>query len=175
MTDELIQRVADAIDKAEVGYSLRLTRLLDGESTYTLTYNDGSEPIEFSDIDDGYAHIRARLHRARAEAAIEGCYQHADLPTRAEKAEREWDAALKSARFWEERYYALLDAIAAAIGSTRFMDPPDGGDVSLADQVRRMRAELEAKEARLAALEDCKARLADANPNQNPSAKGERG
>lgn len=35
-----------------------------------------------------------------------------------------------------------LDAISAAIGSTRFMDPPDGGDVSLAEQVRRMREAL---------------------------------
>lgn len=60
-----------------------------------------------------------------------------------------------------------LDAISAAIGSTRFMDPPDGGDVSLVDQVRRMRAELEAKEARLAALENCKPVLADA-PSKSP-------
>jgi hypothetical protein len=58
-----------------------------------------------------------------------------------------------------------LDAVSAAIGSPRFMDPPDGGDVSLADQVRRMRAELEAKEARLAALENGPAALADAHTN----------
>lgn len=63
-----------------------------------------------------------------------------------------------------------LDAISAAIGSTRFMDPPDGGDVSLVDQVRRMRAELEAKEARLAALEDRYADLADAHSKNPPEA-----
>lgn len=36
-----------------------------------------------------------------------------------------------------------LDAISAAIGTVRYMDPPDGGDVSLAEQVRRMREENE--------------------------------
>lgn len=40
-----------------------------------------------------------------------------------------------------------LSEISAAIGSTRFMDPPDGGDVSLAEQVRRMRAALDQAEA----------------------------
>lgn len=36
-----------------------------------------------------------------------------------------------------------MDAISAAIGTVRFMDPPDGGDVSLAEQVRLMREENE--------------------------------
>lgn len=39
-----------------------------------------------------------------------------------------------------------LSAIAAAIGGVRFMDPPDGGDVSLAEQVLRMRQALEREE-----------------------------
>lgn len=43
-----------------------------------------------------------------------------------------------------------LDAISAAIGTVRFMDPPDGGDVSLAEQVRRMKAALDAAEGDLA-------------------------
>jgi hypothetical protein len=30
-------------------------------------------------------------------------------------------------------------AVSAAIGGVKFMDPPDGGDVSLSEQVRRMR------------------------------------
>jgi hypothetical protein len=43
-----------------------------------------------------------------------------------------------------------LSDIAVAIGSTRFMDPPDGGNVSLAEQVTRMRKALEKAEAALA-------------------------
>lgn len=35
-------------------------------------------------------------------------------------------------------------AVSAAIGSVEFMDPPDGGDVPLSEQVRRMRAALTA-------------------------------
>jgi hypothetical protein len=42
-----------------------------------------------------------------------------------------------------------LSAVSAAIGSVRFMDPPDGGDVSLAEQVTRMRQALERAEAAL--------------------------
>lgn len=37
---------------------------------------------------------------------------------------------------------ATLDEVSAAIGDVRYMDPPDGGDVPIAEQVRRMRAEL---------------------------------
>lgn len=43
-------------------------------------------------------------------------------------------------------------AVSKAIGSVRFMDPPDGGDVSLAEQVARMSAALTAAEAEAAAL-----------------------
>lgn len=35
-----------------------------------------------------------------------------------------------------------LDAISAAIGCNDYLDPPDGGDVPLAEQVRRMRADV---------------------------------
>lgn len=36
-----------------------------------------------------------------------------------------------------------LSAVSAAIGSVRWMDPPDGGDVTLAEQVARMRQRIE--------------------------------
>lgn len=39
---------------------------------------------------------------------------------------------------------SLSDDIAQAIGTVEFMDPPDGGDVSLPEQVRRMREALTA-------------------------------
>lgn len=51
-----------------------------------------------------------------------------------------------------ERSENELNAISAAIGSPRFMDPPDGGDVPLAEQVRRMRNALELAEANAAGL-----------------------
>ncbi|MCC7461293.1 MAG: hypothetical protein IT480_02390 [Gammaproteobacteria bacterium] len=37
---------------------------------------------------------------------------------------------------------AALDDVSAALGTNEFMDPPDGGSPSLAEQVRRMRAAL---------------------------------
>ena len=70
MNEALIAKVAEAIESAEVGYSLNLTRLVDGEHTYTLTYSDGAGPFEFSDINDGYEHIRNRKRKAQAEAVI---------------------------------------------------------------------------------------------------------
>ena len=49
-----------------------------------------------------------------------------------------------------ERYSLDADellAVAGAIGSVRFMDQPDGGDVSLAEQVKRMREALTTAES----------------------------
>jgi hypothetical protein len=46
-----------------------------------------------------------------------------------------------------EHYDALaaeLDAVASAIGTSEYLDPPDGGSVTLAEQVARMRAERDA-------------------------------
>jgi hypothetical protein len=45
-------------------------------------------------------------------------------------------------------------AVSAAIGGCEFMDPPDGGDVSLSEQVRRMR---EALNTRPSVVEGCSA------------------
>lgn len=39
------------------------------------------------------------------------------------------------------------DAVSAAIGTSRWMDPPDGGGVALAEQVRRMREHIDRLEA----------------------------
>lgn len=67
---EAIARVAAAIEDAGVGYSLHLTQLVDGEETYTLTYSDGTPPLTFGNIDDGYLHVRARKREAQAVAVI---------------------------------------------------------------------------------------------------------
>jgi hypothetical protein len=50
------------------------------------------------------------------------------------------------------RLRAELDAVSAAIPSVEFMDPPDGGDTSLAEQVRRMAALIEDQSNELGAL-----------------------
>jgi len=42
-----------------------------------------------------------------------------------------------------------LDQVSAAIGTVRFMDPPDGGSVTLAEQVAGMHDALNAAEAKL--------------------------
>ncbi|WP_303718052.1 hypothetical protein [Brevundimonas naejangsanensis] len=55
---------------------------------------------------------------------------------------------------------AELDAVSSAIGTVRFMDPPDGGDVHLSEQVRRMASALTEAERKLAEAEDENARWA---------------
>lgn len=56
----------------------------------------------------------------------------------------------------EERNRRLmgeLNAVSAAIGDCRYMDPPDGGDVTLGEQVNRMRTDRDQLTARNAELE----------------------
>lgn len=68
--------------------------------------------------------------------------ESATIKERANRLESEKEAA-------EAHVAELVGAlanVAAAIGSVRFMDPPDGGDVSLSEQVRRMRVALEVAE-----------------------------
>jgi Lar family restriction alleviation protein len=69
------------------------------------------------------------------------------------KSEARAEAAEANAREqqkWADQSEGELNAISLAIGSPRFMDPPDGGSVTLSEQVARMRQALEAAEARLA-------------------------
>jgi hypothetical protein len=68
MTKE--EAVARAIEQAEVGYSLRLTKLVDGVSTYALVFNDGAPPMEFDNNQDAYKHIADRKRMAAARLAI---------------------------------------------------------------------------------------------------------
>jgi hypothetical protein len=75
MDEALIQSVAEAIEAADVGYNLRLTKLVDGISEYTLTYSDGEEHV-FEIAEDCYRHVRERLLRDKAQAAIDVCRAH---------------------------------------------------------------------------------------------------
>ena len=70
VTPEMVEVVAEAMHDAEFGYDLNLIRLVDGVSTYRLTYSDGTPPIEFDDMDEAYAHIAAKKRSAQARAAI---------------------------------------------------------------------------------------------------------
>lgn len=54
---------------AEFGYSLQLTRLVDGVSTYTLTISDGTPPVELS-YDEGQDIIAHKKALIRARAVI---------------------------------------------------------------------------------------------------------
>lgn len=65
----LVERIAAAIGDAEIGYSINLTRLVRGVSTYTLAYEDG-ETLKFPSLDAATAHLRTRRHAARATAAL---------------------------------------------------------------------------------------------------------
>lgn len=65
---QTIDHVAAAIDSADVGFSMSLTRLVDGISTYELRMDGNVE--EFGDTDDLYARVREIKHRKQAEAVI---------------------------------------------------------------------------------------------------------
>lgn len=55
MDEKAIEAVAKAIEDAddEFGYCMELTQLVDGVSTYTLTYNGDAEPLEFGSTNCG--------------------------------------------------------------------------------------------------------------------------
>ena len=86
VTPEIVEAVAEAMGDAEFGYDLSLIRLVEGESTYRLTYSDGTPPIEFGDMDEAYAHIAAKKRSAQARAAI-SAFLAASTLTPGEKGE----------------------------------------------------------------------------------------
>lgn len=88
-------------------------------------------------IDEEQKRLLHKLRLAQEEAA-EAFIAGKPLPPPRGKGTKQSDAEQE------------LSDIAVAIGSTRFMDPPDGGNVSLAEQVTRMRKALEKAEAALA-------------------------
>lgn len=67
---EAVERVARAIDDATVGYSINLTKLVDGVSEYTLTYPHSGETLTFTSYSDANEHVANRAYIAKAEAAI---------------------------------------------------------------------------------------------------------
>lgn len=79
-TDDMVEAAAKAMDDAEFGFSLNLTRLVDGVSTYTLTYSDGSPTLEFEDTDEAYEHVAQRKRLIQARAALAAALQHQSSP-----------------------------------------------------------------------------------------------
>jgi hypothetical protein len=69
-----IDRVAAALEGADIGHSMSLTRLLDGVHTYTLKIRGEIETLIDNDeadaIDQVYTRIREVKHRLQAEAVI---------------------------------------------------------------------------------------------------------
>jgi DNA repair exonuclease SbcCD ATPase subunit len=83
-------------------------------------------------------------------------------PTALEAEAAQTIAALRAER---DEAFAESHAVSIVIGSVRFMDPPDGGSVTLAEQVNRMRQALEAAEAKVKELEaECKEWEEDDHP-----------
>jgi hypothetical protein len=67
---EMIEKVAKAIEAADISYSVRLTRLVDDVATYTLSLPD-HEPMEFPSHDKALEYVAELRNAARARAAIE--------------------------------------------------------------------------------------------------------
>ena len=92
-----------------------------------------------------------RLDRADMDVGFYKA-QCATLLDRAEAAERVANKA-------ENALFNLETEISGAIGSNRFLDPPDGGSVTFAEQVTRMRQALETAEKRACFFEEAVAPL----------------
>jgi len=73
LSPDVIERVAAAIDGADIGHSMKLVRLVDGVCTYRVEIDGSVE--EFTDdedlaIEQAYARIRQVKQRKQAEAVI---------------------------------------------------------------------------------------------------------
>jgi len=63
-------QISAAIEMSEIEWSMSLTSLVDGVSTYSLTYQGDPDVYTFHDTDDLYAHVAKRRNDARADAAL---------------------------------------------------------------------------------------------------------
>jgi len=130
--------VTDAIRNADedFGYSIRLTRLVDGEATYTLRL-PGAEPMEFESNEDANEYVSAERNKRRADAVLLAFAQQPEgwRPIQTAPADEPFIAGLwvtnnqTGARWWEWYVVAIDDETGEARGY------PDGEPLpwSLAD------------------------------------------
>lgn len=104
---EVVERIADAMDSAVSGYSIKLIRLIDGISTYSLTYSDG-ETVECDSYEAASEHLRLRTSRLQVLAALKMLRK----PT---------EAMLNAARDWSYQKYGKPIGNDAAIGCWQAM------------------------------------------------------
>lgn len=74
---------------------------------------------------------------------------------------------IEDERKWAARAHEELSSIGGVLG-VRFMDPPDGGDVSLAEQVQRMSDALAARDAEVERLRAVLRNIAEGNLGDAP-------
>jgi hypothetical protein len=110
---KMVEKIAAAIKQADIGYNLRLTRLVDDVSEYTLTYADGQTHI-FEDIDDGYAHIADRRRKLQADLILRAL----EVPTEGMKMAGAQAITLDHMRK-AANYDAACDAWSAMIAAAR--------------------------------------------------------
>lgn len=108
-----------------------------GDPTGKVMLGDLSKHIR-AHVDLGEAHKRACIlwEQSMMDAVGEDGVGSAVEAIENLKAERD------AARRLNAEMHGQLDTIAAALPDARYMDPPDGGNVTLAEQVARMRADL---------------------------------
>lgn len=66
-----LEEVAVAIEDAQIGYSIRLTRLVDGVSTYECRIDGLDGVLEFKSHGEALDFVTARRREVQARAAIE--------------------------------------------------------------------------------------------------------
>ena len=110
------EAVARAIDAADVGFSMELTRLVDGVATYTFTVKTDPPTVrDFEDRDEGYAWIHDLKSHARARAAIAALDAAAAVRARTEVSDAAFSAGV----------YAVADALCAS----QYVNAPDASFV----------------------------------------------
>lgn len=66
----MVGKLADVMDEADVEYSIRLTRLVDGEATYTLTTSLRDGPLEFPSNEDASNYVQGLRRQAKVRAVL---------------------------------------------------------------------------------------------------------
>jgi hypothetical protein len=83
--DDVVERVADAIEAASVGYSITLTKLVDGEAEYTATV-DGQPPKIFPGHEEASEYVDGFRRTMKARAALAAMQQQAPVADDVAKA-----------------------------------------------------------------------------------------